>query len=210
MKIPSRNALLGRSLLAVAILGITAASSDASIVTFLFNLSGANEAPPNSSPGTGSGFVSFDDVANTMLVSASFSGLQGNTTASHIHAGTAIPFSGVAGVATQTPSFSAMPFGVTVGTFTQGFNMTLASSYNASFLTANGGNTASAFTALVAFANSGRAYFNLHTTAFPAGEVRGFLTPVPEPGSTVAGMLTLGVCLSRLVKRTRRDTAATA
>ena len=30
---------------------------------------------------------------------------------------------------------------------------------------------------------SGKAYLNIHTAAFPGGEIRGFLTPAPEPSS---------------------------
>ena len=28
---------------------------------------------------------------------------------------------------------------------------------------------------------AGTEYLNIHTTAFPGGEIRGFLSPVPEP-----------------------------
>ena len=59
--------------------------------------------------------------------------------------------------------------------------MTLASSYNPAFVTANGGTPASAFAALVAGLNAGDAYLNIHTTQFPGGEIRGFLHAVPEP-----------------------------
>jgi hypothetical protein len=47
----------------------------------------------------------------------------------------------------------------------------------------NGGSVESARLAFLAGLASGRAYLNIHTTAFPAGEIRGFLTEVPEPGS---------------------------
>src|SRR3954470_6321132 len=69
------------------------------------SLSGPNESPANASPGTGSVIITIDLDLFTMRVEASFSGLQGTVTAAHIHAATATPFSGTAGVATQTPSF---------------------------------------------------------------------------------------------------------
>lgn len=63
-----------------------------------------------------------------------FSGLLGNTTASHIHAATAVAGVGTAGVATQTPSFSGFPLGVKAGAMDTTFDMTLASSFNASYI----------------------------------------------------------------------------
>jgi hypothetical protein len=48
---------------------------------------------------------------------------------------------------------------------------------------------AGAEAALFAGMNSGTAYLNIHTNLFPAGEIRGFLTLVPEPG---LGLLLLG------------------
>ena len=108
---------------------------------YFADLSGPNEAPPNASPGTGWARVTIDFDLVTMHVEASFSGLLGTTTASHIHCCTAAPDSGTAGVATQTPSFAGFPLGVSAGTYDHTFDMTLAASYNAAFITANGGTT---------------------------------------------------------------------
>ena len=47
---------------------------------------------PTASLGTGYGTALYDDVAHTLALDASFSGLTGNTTNSHIHAATALPF----------------------------------------------------------------------------------------------------------------------
>ena len=122
---------------------------------------------------------------HTLAISANFTGLTGTTTAAHIHAPTATPGSGTAGVATQTPSFVNFPLGVTSGSFNQTLDLTQASSYNSAYITANGGTTTSAEAALVASMNAGTSYFNIHTSTFPGGEIRGFLSPVPEPGSLV-------------------------
>ena len=43
------------------------------------------------------------------------------------------------GVATEVPSFTNLPMGVTSGSFTEMFDLTLDSSYNPAFETANGG-----------------------------------------------------------------------
>jgi hypothetical protein len=127
--------------------------------------------------------VIFDDGANTMRVEVSFSGLLGTTTASHIHAATAVPGSDTAIVATVLPTFTGFPSGVTSGTYDHTFDMTVATSYNPAFITANGGTPASAEAALTAALAGGRAYLNIHTSAFPGGEIRGFLAAVPEPAT---------------------------
>ena len=49
------------------------------------------------------------------------------------------------------------------------------SSYNPSFVTANGGTAASAEAVLFAGLQAGQAYLNVHTSANPGGEIRGFL-----------------------------------
>ncbi|HEX7847306.1 MAG TPA: CHRD domain-containing protein [Chitinophagaceae bacterium] len=143
------------------------------------NLSGPAEAPANNSPGTGTAIITIDAAANTMRVQTTYSGLLGNTTASHIHAATAVAGAGTAGVATALPTFPGFPSGVTGGTYDQTFNMLLASSYNPAYVTNNGGNTALAFAALRAAITAGKAYLNIHSTMFPGGEIRGFLNLCP-------------------------------
>lgn len=143
------------------------------------SLSGPAEAPPNNSPGTGTGLITIDAVANTMRVQATFSGLLAGVTASHIHAPTAVAGTGTAGVATTLPTFPGFPSGVTAGTYDQTFNMLLSSSYNPSYVTNNGGTPATAFAALRAAISAGKAYLNIHSSMFPGGEIRGFLNLCP-------------------------------
>jgi hypothetical protein len=158
------------------------------VFNYVVALDGPSEFPPNASMGMGIGTVSYDNVAHTLQLQVVFSGLTGNTTASHIHAPTAFPFAltNNAGVATTTPSFAGFPTGVTSGAFSNTLDLTLASSYNPSFVTANGGTTASAEAALTAAIAQGRAYWNIHSSAFPGGEIRGFLTPEPPVIHSVA------------------------
>jgi hypothetical protein len=143
------------------------------------SLSGPAEAPPNNSPGTGKALVTIDAVANTMRVQATFSGLVAGVTACHIHTPTAVAGTGTAGVATTVPTFTGFPSGVTFGTYDQTINMLLSSSFNPAFVTNNGGTPASAWTALRAGISAGKAYLNIHSTTFPAGEIRGFLNLCP-------------------------------
>jgi hypothetical protein len=166
-------------------------SSNAQLQTFSANLSGPAESPPNASPGTGFTTVSINPTTHLLQVDVSFSGLVGNTTASHIHAPTTVPGTGTAGVATQTPSFSGFPLGVTSGTYSMAFDMSLTSTWNPSYVTANGGTAAGAESAFVAAMQQGRTYLNIHTNVFTGGEIRGFLLPVaaPESGATASLMM---------------------
>jgi hypothetical protein len=187
----------------VAIMGLTANSS-ASVIVYTAHLDGTSESPSNASPGTGFAEVDFDIAAHSMRVQVTFSDLLGTTTASHIHAPTSAPGVGNAGVATTTPTFAGFPLGVTSGTYDHILDMTLASSYNPSFVTVNGGTTAGAEAALVAALADGKAYLNIHTTMFPGGEIRGFLAPVPEPSTlliwSLLGTVAIGVGRWRLRK----------
>ncbi len=195
-----RNKFLAPVLAGLSVVAL-AAVSNASIINYSVALSGPNESPANASPGVGSGTVAYDTTLHTLALSLSFSGLTGTTTASHIHAATAVADTGTAGVATTTPTFAGFPLGVTSGTYTNTLDLTLASSYNPAYVTANGGTTASAELALISALNTDKAYWNVHTSTFPGGEIRGFVTAVPEPTSFAAVGLG-GLALVR--RRTRR------
>jgi|SRR3954452_1773235 len=175
----------GLVLLAAA--AIQAPVAQATVLIFTSPLSGLSESPPNASPGTGNATVIIDDAADTLSVHVEFSGLLGNTNASHIHCCTAVPGSGNVGVATETPTFSNFPLGVKSGTFDQSYNLLADATYNSPFLAANL-TAAGAEAALIKGLLENRAYLNIHSdfsTQFKAGEIRGFLqlTAVPEPSS---------------------------
>jgi hypothetical protein len=174
------------------------------VLVFDVNLNGFSESPPNASPGVGVAEVDYDNVLHLLTVDMSFSGLLGTTTASHIHAATAVPGTGTAGVATTTPYFSGFPIGVTSGTYSNTLDLTLTSSYNPAYITANGGTTAGAESALAAAMVAGEAYLNIHTTVVPGGEIRGFLVQVPEPSS----MILTGLGVMGLAWTTRRRSRA--
>lgn len=173
--------------------------AQAAITTYNVILNGPSESPANSSPGTGTGTVSIDDLLNTMALNVTFSGLLGTVTNSHIHAATAVALAGTAGVATQTSTFSGFPSGVTTGSYSNSFDMSLSSSYNPSYITANGGTPLSAFAALKSAADNGKAYWNIHSSAFGGGEIRGLFAEVPEPAS--AALLGFGCCTLGLTRR---------
>jgi hypothetical protein len=99
----------------VAALMLPAPAAHAIPITFGLNLSGANEVPPVSPAGTGFATVVLDPTAQTLQVSATFSGLTSGTTAAHIHC--CAPLGTNAMVATLLPAFTDFPLGVTSGTY---------------------------------------------------------------------------------------------
>ncbi len=192
---------------AIALLVMLPATTSAHLVIYDVTLDGASENPMNGSPGTGTGTVTFDLDLITMRVEVNFTGLTGTVTNSHIHAPAAgaafdafIPGVSNTGVATPLPTFPGFPAGVTSGSYDETFDLTLASSYNPAFVTANGGSISNSLNALLAAASTNRAYLNIHTSTFGGGEIRGFLTAVPEP----SGFMLLGLTLASLTVARRR------
>jgi hypothetical protein len=95
------------------------------------------------------------------------------------------------------PAFPSFPLGVTVGSFIDTLDMTLTSSYNPAFVTAHGGTAAQAEAALFGGIIAGTAYFNIHTSLNPGGEIRGFLVPEPSTALLLASGLVGFLCISR-------------
>ena len=190
------------ALIAASVVALAAAlPAAAHEVQYTAALTGSAEIPGNASPGTGMALITVDFDTLMMDVQVSFAGLLGNTAASHIHCCTTTPGSGNVGVATVLPTFTGFPLGVTSGTYDHVFDMALASSYNPTFVTAKG-SVSNAFAALVAGMESGNAYLNIHTSAFPGGEIRGLLHAVPEP-ETYALML-VGLAVTGWAAKRRR------
>jgi hypothetical protein len=178
---------LHQGLAALALLfGCAAAQADP--LTYSANLSGAAESPPNASPDT-----------HYLSIAADFTGLTGTSGSAHIHCCTALPGEGTAGVATMLPTFTGFPSGVMSGNYASVFDTSQASFWNATFVTNNGGTTAGAEAALLAALGAGTSYFNIHSSTYTGGEIRGFLAPVPEPAQ--AALLLAGLPLLMLRRR---------
>jgi len=176
----NQNCLVS-AVISLAAIAICASTANAQQEIFFANLNGPSEFPTNNSPGTGSATVTLDLALMTMRVQVDFTGLTGTTTASHIHGPTAMAFEGTAGVATTTPTFANFPLGVTSGSYDNTLDLTLSSSFNPAFVTANGGSVAASAAALISAIEQGKSYLNIHTSTFGGGEIRGFLAAVPEP-----------------------------
>jgi len=153
--------------------------------------------------GTGSTTVIYDDVAHTLNITASWSGLSGTTTVAHIHCCVATPGTGTVAVAVTPVALPGFPVGVTSGSYSTVLDLTATATYTSGFVTNFGGGTlAGAEAALVAGLNAGRAYFNVHSSTFGGGEIRGFPALVPEPSAT---MLLLCLGLTRIAARRRLE-----
>jgi hypothetical protein len=195
-----------RTLQACVAAAILACAGSARAVTYVATLDGLSESPPNTSLGTGTANVFINEDTDIMAVAVNFTGLTGTTTASHIHCCTAVANTGLAGVATEVPFFDSFPIGVTSGSYLHLFNLLDASAYNPAFITANGGTVAGAEAALIAGLNAEKAYLNIHTSFKGGGEIRGFLSVVPEPSTWT--LMIGGLGLAGAALRRRRMAAA--
>src|SRR2546430_5903621 len=113
---------------------ISMSAAHAVPLTFVGNLSGANEVPAVVSPGTGLATVVLDPTAQTIQINVTFSGLTSPTiTGAHIHC--CAPFGTNAGVATITPVFPGFPQVGTSGTYSSPvFDLTQPLIYNSAFV----------------------------------------------------------------------------
>lgn len=179
----------------VLALSLAALSFGASALTktYNFTLDGAQEAPPNTSFAAGSASVTIDDSLGLISFYTAVMGLaHTDFTAAHIHmapaglsGGVVVPLHPIAdfmGPVSLGPVVVPTSFGMTgegkpIGTG-------LAAAINASPFDF---------------------YLNIHTTAYPGGEVRGqlALAPVPEPAGfamLMAGLGLVGVAIRRRAK----------
>ncbi len=171
-----RKSLRRTALVAAAMIG-TASVAQAQTTLIAF-LNGAQEAPtPRVTPAFGNGTIILNAARTQISISLTFSGLLTPFTVAHIHEA---PF-GVSGpVRFDFGSQVVLGPGGTSGVLTNAvFNI-----------------SATQVTSLLA----GNMYFNVHSTTFPAGEIRGQLNVVPEPASMAllaGGLAGLGVLARR-------------
>jgi len=164
------------AVLAAAAFALPAASANADEFATTFSgfnevgALGAGETGAILSAGTASLKLDLDRTNQTVKFTLTFSGLSSAVTQSHIHFGKVHTAGGVmvffcSNLATAPAGVQPCPAGggTVTGTITAANVLALA-----------GQNvTAGDFTALVDALDSNTAYANIHTTNFPAGEIRG-------------------------------------
>jgi hypothetical protein len=164
--------------------------------------SGPAESPPNASFGTSLVTIEISDTQ--LLIEAPFRDLSSDSTVAHIHCCTADAFTGTAGVALPLTGF---PTGVRAAEYSAAFPLYEEATYDANFLAANGGTAQGAASALVDGINAHEAYVNIHTTAYPNGEIRGFIVAAPVPEPAEWAMLGAGLGGLLWLSRRRREEA---
>ena len=123
-------------------------SANATTYPINVTFSGAQEVPANGSSATGTFVGTYNDATDSLIYTITFSGLSANVTAAHFH-GYVPP--GISGPIIFAPTGILFPTGVMSGTFKDTVILTQGQEDSLKL---------------------GLIYFNIHTTAFPAGEIR--------------------------------------
>ena len=154
-------------------------------------LLGGNIIPtPVTDGGSGGEFgvgILFNDVTDLLTVNVQWgsanghSNLTGFATAGHLHGPTTD-----GGVAALSESASIR------------YTLSALAGWNSSPSSGGFSNALSILPSEVPALYNGQFYLLIHTAAYPAGEIRGNLVPVPEPGTVLA------IALLPLVRRIRR------
>ena len=162
-------------------------AADAALVTFTANLSGDQEVPSNSSAAFGSAILTLNTATNTYDINLTVFNMNPATLTPspvHIHHA-AVGVNGPVISHIWSLAGPRMDFG-TFGFAYSGSNIGLDPSASAAIL-------------------SGDTYINVHTQAFPPGEIRGQLinaTAIPEPGTLLGlGLATVGFVGFRIRRR---------
>lgn len=133
---------------------------------------------------TGTGLFTLSLSGSTVTISGEYSGLSGNANAGHIHGPSGL-FPETAGVLYNFATLGLATFSGPSGTVRGTFE-----------LVPRGTGGSYTVEQQIADLNNGRWYINIHSLPnFGGGEIRGQLTPVPEPGAMALGALGMGLGL---------------
>ncbi|RYX98279.1 MAG: CHRD domain-containing protein [Comamonadaceae bacterium] len=132
--------------LVLAVAGCGTMDPQSNMVAFTTQMRGTNEVPQNASAGTGSVDAVFDKKTSLLRWKVSYSGLSGPATGAHFHGPALIGANGPVVLPWKNPIASPLEGSATL--------------------------TAAQAEDLIA----GKWYANIHTAAFPGGEIRGQMT----------------------------------
>jgi len=140
--------------------------------SFRANLSGYQEVPTLSMPGSGSLRLRLNSGATEATYTLSYSGLSGDALFAHIHLGARGTNGGVIVFLCDAPGGAPAPAGTPACPGASGI---VSGSLNAASVVgpAAQGIAAGEWTEFVAALRAGFTYANAHTTLFPGGEIRG-------------------------------------
>ena len=165
-----RQILVRRSILGWGIAGMVslavlnfASPSHAEIIQFKADLKGSNEVPPNQTAGTGTVTATFDPATKQMSWAGNYSGLGGPPTAAHFHGPAA------AGVNARL----VLWISDNIGQCSQGECRSKSDTKAHPSNPFQG--SATLTDAQISDLLAGLYYVNIHTDAFPGGELRGQL-----------------------------------
>ena len=181
VSLPKTIKSMNKPLLPLIAVGLLALAQGSFAATEDFNVSldSAQENNPlDTSSATGVGTLTFDTTLNTLTFNNNFqwSGLSADSTLSHIH-GPALPSLSAGVLYNLTPTYTQVGPGIRQGTF----------SGTLSLVDGTGNFT---IAQQVSQLENGQWYLNIHSTAFPGGEIRGQIVLVPEP--SMLALLGLG------------------
>lgn len=170
-----------KTMLSIVVLAVSLAVARAN-VNFTIYMTGGQESPANASLAAGGGIATFDPVANTIDLSVFFVGLTTPITLAHIHDGAP----GVNGpvIVSFVPY---IPSPATTGGSIIGTGLSFPPAYISDLM-------------------AGNTYFNIHTSTYPGGEIRGQLMPVvvPEPSALALAGLSLAAVGGIAFRRRQR------
>ena len=189
---------LMKKLLCAGLLSLIFARANAALILFDLKgtggtgLLGGNENPAVLGGGSGGEIgagISFDDVTLVLNIITGwgsgngFTNLTGVATAGHLHGPTA---SGGSAAFTQSTGVK--------------YGLDSLAGWNASASAGGFNGTVSILAGDVVALENGQFYMNVHTAVNGGGEIRGYLTVVPEPSAAVlvlSSVLGMGVCRRR-------------